>query len=166
MQGLQWDGAAPTGAVCVTSAIGAAALRGETWKVNNMILLADFVPDAKFLLSFLGTIGFVVWLARGIKELFGKKEVAKAEVSFSTEFATKKEVSRMDEQIGQIQASLARLEGDGDERRRAIYSHIEHLRLEIKADIDGLKKDIAQEGREFPNRLIALLRNTGVIKDK
>jgi hypothetical protein len=47
-----------------------------------------------------------------------------------------------------------------EERRRALYSHVDKTRLELKEDIKALDEKVGV----MPAEIVALLRNTGAIK--
>lgn len=66
---------------------------------------------------------------------------------------------------------LAKLEADFRERTREnetsrarLYSHIDDVRKELSTKIDDQSKEFGQALRDLPSQVIAVLRNTGVIK--
>lgn len=77
-----------------------------------------------------------------------RKSPERREVTFQTEYATKKELREVKEHteraLGEMGETLKRIEAASDDRRRAIYGKIEELRLEVKEDVNGVHTRVTQ----------------------
>jgi hypothetical protein len=58
--------------------------------------------------------------------------------------------------------ALEQREHEHESRRRALYDHIDKVRIELKNDI----KDMQDKVDQIPNQVIVLLKHTGALRSK
>lgn len=99
------------------------------------------VPDPFFLASFLACAFFLLAIGEKVKNVFGKPESQKRDVTVSQEFVAKP-----------------------DFEKHAAYDHVEHGILHKR--INDAEADYNEKFQQLPNQIVMLLRNTGVIQDR
>jgi hypothetical protein len=51
----------------------------------------------------------------------------------------------------------------GSARAAGIYKKIDEVRAELSANLDGVRREMAENQRSLPNEIVALLKNTNAI---
>jgi predicted nuclease with TOPRIM domain len=112
-------------------------------------LIAEFVPDANFLLQLSGTLGFAGGIVATWISVAGRNKSQKRAVTFETVYATKEELAEMKE---------------GMERQiHELRSSLNELRGEIKSDLKSFVATMDQKNEGVHSRVTELVEKVGQI---
>jgi hypothetical protein len=133
-----------------------------------MILAQIQNTDPVHLRDFLIIGGFLLSSVASVMALMGQKRTQKREISFSEEFVTGKECgqkhSEIERRVGNIEQQLVQIRTEMKADRIALDASDESRASRIHARLDALENDINKKIQELPDRVIAFLNNTRVIK--
>lgn len=132
-------------------------------------------PDPQIAWNVITTIGVLVCILANIVAILGNRRAQKRQISFEFEPAGKEAFDQHVENFVQhvienrVEHERIRAELKADRhdnqvhastRAAGIYKKVDEVRQELERKIESLAADVNQT----PDRTVALLRNTGVIK--
>ena len=127
------------------------------------MILADINPTADGMFNFLGCMAFLLGIAVAIKMLLPKKKetreispqplVIKSASECVTDQVCKERMLAVEREIEEIKSAKKEADASAKKDRKDLYDHVDKFRKELSNKID-----------DMPSQIVALLKNTNVIK--
>lgn len=130
-------------------------------------------PDPTAFLQFWLVLGVIINVLVGLGTLIvmSTNRKQKREITFTEEMATKREFDQhckvTSQHLADIRSEVKQDRHDhqvhGSERSKTLFTQLQGIRTELDAKIDSTRDQLSEKIDAMPERVIAMLKNTGAI---
>lgn len=129
-------------------------------------MLAE-IPNWNVFGAVAGCFLFVLIFVEKLQSVMGVRK-QRREVTFPEEFVSKPEFNHLKADVSKVNADLLSLKEsivvNGEIRRKNIEAKVESVRVELKGDIENIRREIKEDGLDQQERMTQLINTTGEMR--